>query len=781
MKLILLSILALCMSVSAIAQHSNYVLKQRAIMLSQLQFEKNLDILRLDPKTCLTPLDKDERLRILRANTQQLERTGKLFHCQDLKIKGRRKIMENLRRQKPAVIQMLGFNVPDEVGLSDSTAPVMATSTPPILASEIPDGQDNTEIQPREVNLPNIGSSPSALPVLSGYVGVPYLSNPYSDETFALNLNEGNLQAKYYQSAQLPDGLTFANYRYGIISGIPRRAGQFSPIIETGKIGFYGAKYTVYRGPVSFRIFNKPKHTILNPGQRRIWTGLSFHQKGAPFLGLTFKENDYVRALNGLTRGKYYYEIKVNRIGGNFSVGLSSINADQSHQNKSNFFINQTSSANPHSFSVQLNYGGNETRTLKDGGVIMVAVDMDNRKFWYGINGLWHARPGLGYCPLFPSDCFDPVFDLGKHNPELRTAPVIWPEFHGGSGTSITLNFGDQPWHFDPPKGFSGVPLETNFIFPNMWNSNTASRFADSEDVLGAFFETNSNWWSVNMPLSVHSTQSYVYDEKGDAILAMNPKSSGRWQFELSGKGFPFDYQMGLAPADFDTGSYKKVGSAGTFSIGVRGLDEQVSRTGKGLIEVDGQKHYIDAFDDKTRITFDCDFDRKTVAIYANGKLILNTKLPANKHGQWAIASSNSSTATYLYSLLGNSPAAIKYPVSGAKPWAFDTQTSGGGEVNPENNIVSEIKTCKATSFNYDGNEVPASDPLSCELRESRIGGSTTCITPKTPRSCMDLQNGKFYCSYTDTFVTQSSKAECEKNCFAVNGITKTCTENGWK
>ena len=53
-------------------EQKEFFFKQRAIMLSQLQFEKNLDLMQLDPDTCKMPVEQSKRISVLQKNIKTL-------------------------------------------------------------------------------------------------------------------------------------------------------------------------------------------------------------------------------------------------------------------------------------------------------------------------------------------------------------------------------------------------------------------------------------------------------------------------------------------------------------------------------------------------------------------------------------------------------------------------------------------------------------------------------------------------------------------------------------
>lgn len=630
-------------SVSASDDQIDSFYKQRAILLAQYEYERSLDLMLLDPETCRIPVQKEDRTRVLKINIKQLEKGGFLKHCRELKFRGTRKILSRLAEQKKHLENILTFRSQGE-GLQEEGGSPTATTPLPVVA-EILEPLETPP--PKKKETENFGTPPSSNFILSGYQGVPYFVHPYWDETFGLRHNGPGI--KYYNSRNLPDGLTFSDSNSGIISGIPEKAGKFRPVIEVGSLGYYMKKEPLFKGSVSIEILPTPKYTVLNSGQRGRFDKISFLNGSAPLLSVTLMERGSVRALNSMRSGKYYFEVKVHNLGDNFNVTLSSDNLN-SPESGSTFGLFSSLLYKVYSVS------GSEQKKLKDNDVIMVAIDNNEQKLWYGVNGRWSGKT-LNWTNAIPGGDLEPSV---KFPEKFKLATQLWPGVTGNRGSSVTFNFGDHPWAHEAPKGFTGIPLSLNdFELPNMWNSNSASDFmAITETDVRSTSGGKSIFHNDLLGQSCESQQAYVLDDRGDAIFAMNPKSKGRWQFEIEAIGFAEKTVFGLAPVDFNTNSTVKLGSKGSGSIGI-------SR--KGIISVDGEMHETKAFDDNDRFTFDCDFSSGIVHIYVNGKHLLQTNLPKNLSGKWVIATNNASSKTRLYTLERD----LKYPINGAEYWVW--------------------------------------------------------------------------------------------------------------
>jgi hypothetical protein len=97
----------------------------------------------------------------------------------------------------------------------------------------------------------------------------------------------------------------------------------------------------------------------------------------------------------GASQGKWYFEFKSNAGNGRALIGM--VKSDYAPEQIGD---NEEPGGNAHSFAyrqnqgdIQLNnstssYGTQVTWTV-DGGILMMAVDLDNNKVWYGVDGTW--------------------------------------------------------------------------------------------------------------------------------------------------------------------------------------------------------------------------------------------------------------------------------------------------------------------------------------------------------------------------------------------------------
>lgn len=744
-------------------------------MLSQLQYEMNLDLISLDPDTCKVPLKRADKIRVLRRNTQELETSGALSACRKIKFIGRRKIVEDLKKQRTAVQNILTFATPGEgikTAATPATTPVAAPETETVTETQdILDPVSNSYLREADPT-PNHGENPSEFDIYPGYEGLPYLSKAKVDDTIYYT-PPTPYDPPRFSSREMPPGLTLISH--GDIVGIPRKAGLFSPIIKAGSFLNQG----IFKGPVKFKIFPKPKFTILDPIQAD--SGAGFRADYPPFLKVRFKDaTSGVRTMHGTRSGKFYFEVKVIDLGAYGAIGLDTLNVTMGR--------GTTSAGGKVAFEFRQSFpdysqGTNPTyKKIQKGDTMMVAYDADTAKLWYGVNGNWLRRTLEGVAnPAKGIGVYTSAEDL-KQMAKIVPGTFVRPFVQGREGTQLITNFGDQPWTYGPPDGFSGIKVtELDKKFPNLFDSNTSSA---SATVSGGEFPGTGAF----------STDLFVLNSGGDAILAMSPKSSGRWQFEMSNYSWAERTAMGIAPINFPVDKLLKLGAVGTNSVGVR---RQVSfARGGGVVDVNGKSHLIGDQDfnyplpDTTRFTFDCDFDNKTITIYADGKEILKSSLP-DYSGAWAIASTIASTNVYLYTQLPGQEiipgTEMKYPLPGVKPWGLDDSSCPNcttpTRTPVDKKIVEEDKVieCAAADYNANG-EIHdlASDAPYCTLPVTQASMSGQCSVPPKALGCS--QSGKqWLCSYyMDAYDTED---RCNSECTIPGTVVrKECSSAGeWK
>jgi hypothetical protein len=161
-----------------------------------------------------------------------------------------------------------------------------------------------------------------------------------------------------------------------------------------------------------------------------------------------------------VSQGKWYWEVKIdvgaangvnNWVGGVHSVldNTGTLASNNSYCGKSTTSWGFTGVVGP-----ALKYYNNAAATTigtssdvpKQGDIVMFALDMDNQKLWYGLNGTWISSgvPASGTAPTI-------TFSAG-----MTISPVVMVNTNAG-GDKNTANFGATAFAYTPPTGFKSL------------------------------------------------------------------------------------------------------------------------------------------------------------------------------------------------------------------------------------------------------------------------------------------------------------------------------------
>ena len=151
----------------------------------------------------------------------------------------------------------------------------------------------------------------------------------------------------------------------------------------------------------------------------------------------------YMKGTFGLTAGKWYWEAKTtnHNSGRGFSFGVAGSNANVNADTNAG----DLRSSDPH--TILANADSGNSATMKDGSnvttgltsaaedaIVSIALDLDNQKFWYAINGTWvnSGDPAAG--SNAPATVDDGVTYL-----------PAWSDYGYGDATTLEFNFGGCP------------------------------------------------------------------------------------------------------------------------------------------------------------------------------------------------------------------------------------------------------------------------------------------------------------------------------------------------
>lgn len=203
-----------------------------------------------------------------------------------------------------------------------------------------------------------------------------------------------------------------------------------------------------------------------------------------------------VRAMHGKTSGKYYIEGVHNWLG-NPSANLLFGIASGSHGLNQYLGSGNQSGGLDGAGNIQ-GVGGGTGGDPGTGDIISLAVDVDNKQVWWRVQGgNWNNNAAN-----------DPGIGAGGKTFVSFIGPVF-PAYNGGFGEQkvFTVNFGDSPFTYPVPAGFTAG-----------WPKNVATMLTvvDNNGVIG-----NAG------------TSITVSSSSGGARAASSIKSSGKYYFEV--------------------------------------------------------------------------------------------------------------------------------------------------------------------------------------------------------------------------------------------------------
>ena len=149
-----------------------------------------------------------------------------------------------------------------------------------------------------------------------------------------------------------------------------------------------------------------------------------------------------VRANVHFSSGKWYWEVEVTDVLNYICFGIAEADCDlevmlgKEETKESYGWTNQLTAKWYH--NVQESWGSD----IADGDVVMVALDLDNGKIWWGLNGIWFESgdPSTGANPAF-------IDVVGDFYPAVS---LYWYD-------EVTAIFKASDFHYTPPTGFQPV------------------------------------------------------------------------------------------------------------------------------------------------------------------------------------------------------------------------------------------------------------------------------------------------------------------------------------
>ena len=199
-------------------------------------------------------------------------------------------------------------------------------------------------------------------------------------------------------------------------------------------------------------------------------------------LGYTISNaaSGFCRASFSASTGKWYWELTA---GANWTAspqhGISPVSAVNTGDATSGGGYGFESAATSRLFAngaATGNYGSQ----INSGDVLMIAVDFDAGKIWYGKNGTWFGSPAG-----------DPA--AGTNQSQTISTGVIYAPMFGRDSSNATttnyVNFGQRAFSYTPPSGFKA--LSTANITSTA--VSTSGTFTGNAAADGPFVWTNGN------------------------------------------------------------------------------------------------------------------------------------------------------------------------------------------------------------------------------------------------------------------------------------------------
>lgn len=173
-----------------------------------------------------------------------------------------------------------------------------------------------------------------------------------------------------------------------------------------------------------------------------------------------------IRATHGKTKGKWYWEVKIDSGANTLMIGVASKQypINSTDYNHSNIKLYYTSSGAK--YPGNLSYGS----VCAVGDVIGVALDTDNGTLEFYKNGV----------------------SMGVSHNDVRLLGEVFPLFKAGSSQALkfTVNFGGSPFAYPIPTGFYAYTL--TFTERTLFSKNGSLIFLEQPSTLGIISNYNN-------------------------------------------------------------------------------------------------------------------------------------------------------------------------------------------------------------------------------------------------------------------------------------------------
>lgn len=489
--------------------------------------------------------------------------------------------------------------------------------------------------------------------LLDGYVNAPYLLNTSAREGLLFSTPEANNFWTIVGSTGMPTNVCAG----GIPAGFPSAAGAFSYTISAAQ---WGRSPLTVSGTAA--VLASPTATVWNPMDRHVTSNTVVFMPGTapmltlqaqPFsLGTDSAFSGRVRALNGYTTGRRYWEVRVDAVPTGTERFVLSVGVDRSVGEFTNsqwlgsdnnagewgYVMRRESVGGSVSAYVARRGAANITApTVSAGSVLRFVHDA-------GTNAMWIGIAGQGW--------------IGGGNPDTSTAPTIsgitppsgtfWPDYRpvavlgGGSAVQITANFGSQSWlGGGPTTGATTIPFAKQDIYAHNYpDFDTATKDTGTNRSMitaGISLKSGTYVQPFEFGPSVGDASGRPSTDSAVTCLFHLTKTTGKWQAEFIARGRRDRTYVGVVPFDWvntDTTLVRPGYTTDSFSVRFATVS---NGTGIGIIQ-SGNTQVGTIPDGVQRITlaFDLDASPKTVRVVRDGTTVGTYNLPTTGKA-WAM------------------------------------------------------------------------------------------------------------------------------------------------
>ena len=131
------------------------------------------------------------------------------------------------------------------------------------------------------------------------------------------------------------------------------------------------------------------------------------------------------------------------------------------------------------------------------------AFDLDTGEAWYAINNVWQNSG-------------DPSAGTGAIDSSLPTdGTLLFPVFRGYSSSALTFNFGQKPFAYTPPTGFSALATQ-NLLSDNPLYTGNAAQYRVGAPIINPFTDLPNaiHGWRADLGLSLTGSSVDQWDDQ---------------------------------------------------------------------------------------------------------------------------------------------------------------------------------------------------------------------------------------------------------------------------